>query len=97
LWERLVRGPKLTPAKQPLIFKQWLPWAAIGLGVVLLVVAGVVDAAAVRIVAALLAGLVLAAGVVLGVVAWYVGRVRDRIQEWIAAKIPKFSPESRNR
>ncbi|WP_433167455.1 DUF3376 domain-containing protein [Kribbella sp. CA-247076] len=97
VWERLVRSPKLTPAKRPLIFERWLPLAAIGLSAVLLVVAGVVDVAAVRIVAALLAGLVLAAGLVLGVVTWYVGRFRNRIQEWIAAKIPAFSPESRSR
>ncbi|TDD28255.1 DUF3376 domain-containing protein [Kribbella turkmenica] len=97
LWERLVRSPKLTPAKRPLIFQGWLPLAAVGLGVGLLVVAGIVDVAAVRVIAALLAGLLLAAGLVLGMVTWYVGRVRSRIKEWIAAKIPAFSPESRNR
>ncbi|GAB2662213.1 DUF3376 domain-containing protein [Kribbella swartbergensis] len=97
LWERLVRSPKLTPAKQPLIFRQWLPAAAIGLGVGLLIVAGLVDVAAVRIVAALLAGLVLAAGTALGVLTWYVGRVRNRIEELIAAKVPELSPGSRNR
>ncbi|TCO35728.1 patatin-related protein [Kribbella steppae] len=97
VWERLVRSPKLTPAKHPLIFRPWLPVAAIGLGVALLVVAGIVDVAAVRIIAALLAGLALAAGAVLGVVIWYVGQVRERIQKWIVAKIPDFSPESRNR
>ncbi|MGW1343008.1 DUF3376 domain-containing protein [Kribbella sp. NPDC002412] len=97
LWERLIRNPKLTPAKQPLLFQRWLPLAAIGLSIALLVVAGVVDVAAVRIIAALLAGLVLAAGLTLGVVTWYVGRVRDRIQGWIAQKIPKISPESRSR
>jgi predicted acylesterase/phospholipase RssA len=97
LWERLIRTPKLTPAKQPLIFQQWLPLAAIALSVVLLVVAGVVDVAAVRIIAALLAGLALAAGTALGVVSWYVGRVRDQIQAWIAKRIPEISRESRNR
>lgn len=97
LWERLVRSPKLTPAKHPLIFKRWLPLAAIGVSVALLVVAGVVDVAAVRIIAALLAGLVLAVGVALGVVTWYVGKVRTWIQQRIADKIPVISPESRSR
>jgi hypothetical protein len=96
LWERLVRSPKLTPAKRPLIFKRWLPLAAIGLGAALLVVAGVVDVAAIRIIAALVAGLVLAAGVALGVVILYVERVRNWVQKRIAATIPEINPESRN-
>ena len=97
LWERLVRSPKLTPAERPLIFQRWLPLAAIGLGVALLVVAGVVDVAAIRIIAALLAGLVLAVGVGLGVVIVYVERVRNWVQKRIAATIPEINPESRNR
>ncbi len=97
LWKRMVRSPKLTPAKRPLIFQRWLPLAAIGLGVGLLVVAGVVDLAAVRIISALLAGLVLAVGVALGVVTVYVERVRNWVQKRIAATIPEINPESRNR
>ncbi|TCO45103.1 patatin-related protein [Kribbella antiqua] len=97
MWSRVVRSPKLTPARRPLLFQQWLPLAAIGLGVVLLVVAAVVDVAVVRIIAALLAGLVIALGAVLGVVTWFIGRTRDRIRAWIEIRMPPISPESRNR
>jgi hypothetical protein len=97
LWSRVVRSVKLTPAKRPLIFQQWLPLASFGLGVALLVVAGVVDVTAVRIIAAAAAGLVLAAGTALGVVTWYVGRMRQRITTWIETRLPPISPASRNR
>jgi len=97
VWGRVVRSVKLTPAKRPLIFQQWLPLASFGLGVVLLVVAGVVDLTAVRIIAAVLAGLVLAVGTALGVVTWYVGRMRQRIRTWIETRMPPISPASRNR
>jgi predicted acylesterase/phospholipase RssA len=97
LWSRVVRSVKLTPAKRPLIFQQWLPLASFGLGVVLLIVAGVVDVAVVRVIAALLAGLLLAVGTALGVVTWYVGRMRQRIKTWIETRMPPISPASRNR
>ena len=96
-WTRVVRGAKLTPAKRPLVFERWLPFVGIALGVVLLIVAGVVGQSAVRIIAALLAGMVLAATAVLGVVTWYVRRARRRIQAWIERRLPEISPGSRNR
>ena len=64
---------------------------------VLLVVAGIVDVAAVRIVLAVLAGAVLAVAAALGVVTWYVRRARRRIQAWIEDRMPEISPASRNR
>lgn len=97
VWGRMVRGAKLSPAQRPLVFEPWLPMATFGLGVVLLIVAGVVDGAAVRIIAAVLAGAVLAATAVLGVVTWYVRRARRRIRAWIERRVPEISPESRNR
>ncbi|WP_405057333.1 DUF3376 domain-containing protein [Kribbella sp. NBC_01505] len=97
LWGRVVRGAKLTEAKRPLLFEPWLPPAALGLGVLLLVVAGVVNVAGVRIVAAVLAGMVLAAGVLLGALTWYVRRARRLIRAWIEKRMPEISPESRSR
>jgi hypothetical protein len=96
-WERMVRGVKLSPAQRPLLFEPWLPLATFGLGVVLLVVAGIVDGAAVRIILAVLAGAVLAVAAALGVVIWYVRRARRRIQVWIEDRMPEISPASRNR
>ncbi|TCC50969.1 DUF3376 domain-containing protein [Kribbella capetownensis] len=97
VWTRLVRGAKVTPAKRPLVFEQWLPVAGIVLGVALLVVAVLVERSAVRIIAAVLAGVVLAATAVLGAVTWYVRRTRRRIQAWVERRIPEISPASRNR
>ncbi|GAB3829091.1 DUF3376 domain-containing protein [Kribbella italica] len=97
LWGRLVRSPDLGAVRRPLVFEPWLPVAAAGVAVLLLVVAGVVGAPGVRIVAALLAGVVLALAAVLFVVSWYVRRVRQRIRRWIAARLPEISPSSRNR
>ncbi|HET6988161.1 MAG TPA: DUF3376 domain-containing protein, partial [Kribbella sp.] len=96
-WMRMVRGAKLSPAQRPLLFEPWLPVATFGVGVVLLVVAGIVDGAAVRIIAAVLAGAVLAATATLGVVTWYVRRARRRIRAWIERRVPELSPGSRNR
>jgi predicted acylesterase/phospholipase RssA len=97
LWSRLIRKPDLEAVRRPLVFEPWLPVAAAGVGVLLLVVAGVVGAAGVRIVAALLAGAVLALAAVLFVVSWYVRRARQQIRRWIAGKLPEISPSSRNR
>jgi drug/metabolite transporter (DMT)-like permease len=97
LWNRLVRSPDLGKVRRPLVFQQWLPVAAAGAGVLLLVVAGVVEAAGVRVVAALLAGVVLTLAVVLFVVSTYVRKTRRRIRQWIAARLPEISPSSRNR
>ncbi|MFB6718570.1 DUF3376 domain-containing protein [Kribbella sp. NPDC056345] len=97
VWDRLVRGAKLTPSKRPLLFEPWMPLVALGLGVVLLIVAGVVDASGVRIVAAVLAGMVLAAAALLGALTWYVRRARRLIRAWIAKRLPEISPASRNR
>ncbi|TDO44709.1 patatin-related protein [Kribbella sp. VKM Ac-2527] len=97
LWSRLVRGAELGETKRPLIFQPWLPSAALGLAVVLLVVAGVVGVTAVTIIASLLAGLVLAAGALLFGVGWFVRRTRRRIKEWIEERMPPISPASRNR
>ena len=97
VWARMVRGAKLSPAQRPLLFEPWLPLATFALGVVLLVVAGVVDGAAVRIIAAVLAGAVLAATAMLGLVTWYVRRARRRIRAWIERRMPELSPASRNR
>ena len=94
---RMVRGAKLSPAQRPLVFEPWLPLATFGLGVVLLVVAGIVDGAAVRIIVAVLAGAVLAATAALGVVTWYVRRARRLIRAWIERRMPELSPGSRNR
>jgi uncharacterized iron-regulated membrane protein len=71
--------------------------ATFAVGVALLVVAGVVDGGAVRIIAAVLAGAVLAATATLGLVIWYVRRARRRIQAWIERRMPELSPASRNR
>jgi predicted acylesterase/phospholipase RssA len=97
LWGRLVRSPDLGSVRRPLVFEPWLPVAAAGVGVLLLVVAGVVSAPGVRIVAALLAGMVLALAAVLFVVSWSVRRARQRIRRWIEARLPEISPSSRNR
>ncbi|MGW6283099.1 DUF3376 domain-containing protein [Kribbella sp. NPDC055071] len=96
LWERVVRGVKLTPARRPLVFEPWLPVATFVAGVVLLVAAGIVEVAAVRILLAVLAGAVLAATAILGVVAWYVRSTRHRIRSWIDQRMPALSPSSRN-
>jgi hypothetical protein len=95
LWERMVRGAKLSPAHRPPIFEPWLPAATAALGVVLLVVSGLVDP--VRILAAVFAGAVLALSAVLGVVTWYVRRARRRIRAWLEKRMPEISPESRSR
>lgn len=97
VWQRLVKGADLTPARRPLIFQRWLPAALLGAVVLLLVVAGVVDLAAIRIIAALLAGLVLAVGAAVLAGSWYVRRQRNRIRLWIENRLPPISPESRNR
>jgi hypothetical protein len=96
LWERVVRGVKLTPARRPLVFEPWLPVATFVAGVVLLVAAGIVEVAAVRILLAVLAGAVLAAAAILGVVAWYVRSTRHRIRAWIEQRMPELNPSSRN-
>ncbi|HEY0473710.1 MAG TPA: DUF3376 domain-containing protein [Kribbella sp.] len=97
LWQRLVKNVELSPAKRPMIVQQWLPLAAFGVAVALVVIAGVVEVAAIRIIASLLAGLVLAAGAALLAGAWFVRRQRRRIQAWIEKRIPPISPASRNR
>ncbi|MEU4197920.1 DUF3376 domain-containing protein [Kribbella sp. NPDC026611] len=97
LWERMVVGAKLSPAHKPLIFEPWLPVATAALGVVLVVVAGVVGVGAIRVIAAFLAGAVLAVSAALGVVTWYVRRSRRRIQAWLKQRLPEISPASRNR
>ncbi len=97
VWGRLVRGAKLTPAHRPLLFEPWMPLVALGVGVLLLVVAGIVDAPAVRIVVAVLAGMVLACAAVLGALTWYVRRARRLIRAWIEKRLPEISPASRNR
>jgi hypothetical protein len=91
----MVRGAKLSQARRPPVFEPWLPVATAAVGVVLLVVAGLVDA--VRIPSAVLAGAVLALSAVLGVVTWYVRRTRRRIRRWIARRLPEINPESRSR
>ncbi|ADB31481.1 Patatin [Kribbella flavida DSM 17836] len=90
LWGRLVRDADLGVARRPLLFQQRLPLAAAGVGVLLLVVAGVVDVAGVRIVAALLAGIVLTVAAALFVVSWYVRRARRRIRSWIEQRLPEM-------
>lgn len=97
LWHRLVRNVELTPASRPLIFQRWLPLASVGLAALLLVVAGIVDLTAVRILAALVAGLALTVGVALFVGSWYALRQRRRISAWIDERLPPISPSSRNR
>ncbi|HWD79786.1 MAG TPA: DUF3376 domain-containing protein [Kribbella sp.] len=88
VWERMVRGAKLTPAQRPPIFEPWLPAATAAVGVVLLVVAGAVDS--VRLIAAVLAGAVLALSAVLGVITWYVRRARRRIRTWLEQRMPEI-------
>jgi predicted acylesterase/phospholipase RssA len=95
LWERMVRGAKLTPAQRPPIFEPWLPAATAAVGVVLLVVAAVVEAA--RLPVAAVAGAILALSAVLGVITWYVRRTRNRIREWLERRVPEISRASRNR
>ncbi|MFF0345442.1 DUF3376 domain-containing protein [Kribbella sp. NPDC004875] len=95
LWGRLVRDAKLSPAHRPPIFEPWLPAATAAVGVVLLIVSGLVDS--VRVLAAVLAGAVLALSAVLGVVTWYVRRARRRIRAWLETRMPEISPESRSR
>ncbi|GAA1119045.1 hypothetical protein GCM10009630_16060 [Kribbella jejuensis] len=93
VWERMVRGAKLTPAPRPTIFQPWLPAATAAVGVVLLVVAAAVDS----VLAGLLAGVVLTLSAVLGVITWYVRRARRRIRTWLENRMPEISPGSRNR
>ncbi|MEU8225877.1 DUF3376 domain-containing protein [Kribbella sp. NPDC048915] len=95
VWERLVRGAKLSPARRPWIFEPWLPAATAAAGIVLLVVAGLVGA--VRLPVAALAGAVLALSAVLGIVTWSVRRTRRRIRAWIEQRLPEISRASRNR
>jgi predicted acylesterase/phospholipase RssA len=97
LWERTVHGVKLTPAHRPLIFEPWLPAATAAVGIGLLIVAGVVDQGAVRVVSAVLAGAVLTASAVLGVVTYSVRRARRKIQAGVAKLMPEISPASRSR
>jgi uncharacterized membrane protein YqjE len=73
-----------------------LPAATAAVGVVLLIVAGLVDAGAVRIIAAVLAGAVLAIAAALGVITWYVRRSRRQIRAWLEQRMPEINPESRN-
>ncbi|TCC32511.1 DUF3376 domain-containing protein [Kribbella sindirgiensis] len=95
VWDRMVRGAKLSPAHRPAVFEPWLPAATAAAGVVLLVLSVVVGA--VRIPAAVLAGAVLTLSAVLGVITWYVRRARRRIRAWIEKRMPEISPGSRNR
>jgi len=88
---------RLEPASRPLLFQQWLPMALVGAGVLLLVVAGVVDAASVRIIASALAGMILTVGGALFTGSWYVRRQRRRIRDRIETRMPPISPSSRNR
>ncbi len=97
LWHRLIKNADLTPARRPLIFQRWLPAALLAVVVLLLAVAGVVDVAAIRIIAALLAGLVLAAGAAVLTGSWYIRRQRKRIRQWIEDRLPPISPESKVR
>ncbi|GAA1578802.1 hypothetical protein GCM10009804_39080 [Kribbella hippodromi] len=97
LWERLVRGAKLSPAQRPPIFEPWLPIATAAAGVVLLVIAVAVEQAGVRIVAAVLAGAILAASAVLGAITWYVRRARRLIRAWLERRMPAISRASRSR
>ncbi|TWD82909.1 patatin-related protein [Kribbella amoyensis] len=92
VWNRLVRGAELGDTKRPLLFQQWLPAAALGVAVILLVVAGVVGSTAVTLIAALLAGLVLAVGAALFVLGWSVRRTRRRILRWVEQRMPPISP-----
>ncbi|GAA3085743.1 putative acylesterase/phospholipase RssA [Kribbella aluminosa] len=95
VWERTVRGAKVTPAQRPPIFEPWLPLATAALGIVLLVVAGAVGP--LRLIAAVLAGAILALSAVLGAITWYVRRTRRRIRTWLEKRMPEISPASRNR
>jgi hypothetical protein len=97
LWHRLVKNAELTPAKRPLIFQRWLPPVLLGAAVLLLVAAGVVDLAAVRIIAAVLAGVLLTVGAAAFVGSLVIRRMRRRIRGWIEERVPAISPASRNR
>jgi hypothetical protein len=57
----------------------------------------VVDLAAIRIIAALLAGVVLAAGALVAAGSWYVRRQRKLMRQWVEKRLPPISPESRSR
>jgi patatin-related protein len=94
LWERMVRGAKLRPAKRPPIFEPWLPVATAVLGVVLLVVAAIVPA--VRLPVAAVAGAVLALSAVLGIVTWYIRRARRRIRAWLTGRLPEIRARGRS-
>jgi len=97
VWGRLVRGAKLTPAHRPLLFEPWLPVVVLGAGVLLLIVSGFAGVPGVRIVAAVAAGMLLASGLLLAAVTWYVRRARRLIRAWIEKRLPEISPASRNR
>ncbi|MFK4086381.1 DUF3376 domain-containing protein [Kribbella sp. NPDC020789] len=95
VWGRLVRGVNLTPAHRPLLFEPWLPPVVLGAGLLLLIVAAFVDPVAVL--AAVLAGMLFACGLLLAAVTWYVRRARRLIRAWIERRLPEISPASRNR
>jgi hypothetical protein len=95
VWGRVVRGVNLTPAHRPLLFEPWMPVITIGVGVVLLIVAAQISAGAVAL--AVLSGVLLAAGALLGALTFYVRRARRLIRAWIEKRMPELSPASRNR
>jgi uncharacterized membrane protein YgdD (TMEM256/DUF423 family) len=74
-----------------------LPPVLLGAAVLLLVAAGVVDLAAVRIIAAVLAGVLLTVGAAAFVGSLVIRRMRRRIRGWIEERVPAISPASRNR
>jgi uncharacterized membrane protein YgdD (TMEM256/DUF423 family) len=57
----------------------------------------VVDLAAIRIVAGVLAGVLLTVGMALFVGSLLIRRLRRRIRGWIEERVPAISPASRNR
>lgn len=91
LWNRVVRSAELAPAKRPLIFQNWLPLASIAAGAALLVLATFLDAPAARILAAVLAGVLLAAGTTLLIITLSVTRLRRRIRSWLESRLPPIS------
>lgn len=97
LWHRLVNDPELTPAKRPLIFQRWLPAALVGAALLLLVAAAVVDVAAIRIVAGVLAGVLLTVGLAAYVGSLVIRRARRSIRKLIEKRVPAISPVSRSR
>ncbi|MFI5730914.1 DUF3376 domain-containing protein [Kribbella sp. NPDC051587] len=95
VWGRVVRGVNLTPAHRPLLFEPWMPVVTIGVGLVLLIVAAQISAGAVAL--AVLSGVLLASGALLGALTFYVRRARRLIRAWIEKRMPELSPASRNR